>query len=452
MRKRLALLALAISSIVVIAFLVPLGILVQNQAQNRALTRAERFSQSVATGLGVSSSLGGTQAITMTLARSVLDAFDNPPDTTVIFSDGTVIGGPQVESPNLSQAMSGAALTAAIEGGAEVLVPVVTADLPEGGGTVVVRTFVSSEEMSEGVALAWGMLVGLGLVLIGIALVAADRLGRAIVEPVAELSAAARRMGEGDLETRVEPAGPEEIAEVAEAFNFLARRLTELLEAERESVADLSHRLRTPLTALRLQVETAGNGADLISLIDDIDRLEAAVDMMIEEARSPQRGEERMSAANLAAVVEHRAGFWQVLADEQGRATSVVIEPGDHHVPVSAVELGALVDSLIGNVFTHTAEGVGYTIRVASSAQGLTRLVVDDEGTGFAGTAPLRRGHSGSGSTGLGLDIVVRTAERTGGSTILGTAPGGGARIEVVFGRSEPVPADGSEEVAISPL
>jgi len=450
-RRRIALLSLAVSSIVVIAFLVPLGILVSNQAQNRALTRAERFSQSVAAGLGVAGSVGGTPAITPELADSVLAAFSNPPGTSIIFNNGIVVGETYSGSPNLSQALAGAALTAAIPGGAEVLVPVVTAET-DTGGTVVVRSFVSSTEMSQGVALAWAMLGGLGLVLIGISLVAADRLGRAIVEPVSELSAAARRMGEGDLETRVDPAGPGEIAEVGEAFNFLARRLADLLEAERESVADLSHRLRTPLTALRLQVEQVSEREDLAGLLDDIDRLEAAINMMIAEARSPHRGGDQPPVANLGAVVDHRAAFWQVLADEQGRTTSVVVDAGDHLVPTSLDELGALVDVLIGNVFTHTSEGVGYLIRVRTTADGLPELIVEDEGAGFAAEGLLRRGHSSSGSTGLGLDIVARTAERSGGSIQLGSSPSGGASVIVVFGRPDRQRADETQPAATSPL
>jgi signal transduction histidine kinase len=451
MRKRIALLSLAISSIVVIAFLVPLGILVQNQAQNRALTRAERFSQSVAAGLGVAGSLGGIAEITPELSDSVLEAFSNPPGTSIYFGNtGIVVGEPFEPSTNLEQALAGAALIAAIPGGAEVLVPVVSAD-PDLGGTVVVRSFVSGEEMSEGIALAWAMLVGLGLVLIGISLAAADRLGRSIVAPVMELSAAARRLGEGDLETRVDPEGPEEIAEVGEAFNFLARRLADLLEAERESVADLSHRLRTPLTALRLQVETVSDRDDLSSLVEDIDRLEAAVNMMIAEARSPQRASDQRAEANLGAVVDHRAGFWQVLADEQGRPTSVVVEPGDHRVPVPTDELGALVDVLIGNVFAHTEDGIGYVIRVRNTGDGLTELIVEDDGAGFPAAGSLQRGHSSSGSTGLGLDIVARSAERSGGRVRLDSSPSGGARVEVVFGRPDPIVADGTAQVATSP-
>lgn len=447
MRRRLALLALAISSIVVIAFLVPLGILVRNQAQNRALTRAERFSQSVAAGLGVAISVSETAVITPELGASVLSAFSDPPGTSIFFPTGLVVGAPFEASTNLDQALAGRALAAAIPGGAEVLVPVVATGLPESGGTIVVRSFVSSEEMSRGVALSWAMLIGLGLVLIGISLVAADRLGRAIVTPVDELSAAARRMGEGDLETRVEPSGPDEIAEVGEAFNFLARRLADLLEAERESVADLSHRLRTPLAALRLQVELVSDRDDLAVLAEDLDRLEVAVNLLIEEARSPHADGEPVEA-NLGSVVEHRAAFWQVLADEQGRPTSLVVEPGQHRVGLSVPELGALIDVLIGNIFTHTADGVGYRIRIRSTAEGDAELVVEDEGTGFPDGSP-RRGQSSSGSTGLGLDIVARSAERAGGGITLGSSAEGGARVTVRFAV---VARTGEASVTGSPL
>lgn len=450
MRKRLALLSLAITSIVVIAFLVPLGILVQNQAQNRALTRAEFFAQSIAAGLGVAGSVRGAPAVDPELAQAVLDAFSNPPGTSVVFANGVVVGEPFDPSLDLDQAMAGAALTAAIPGGAEVLVPLVSTD-PRIGGTIVVRSFVSTNEMSEGVAIAWGMLIALGVALTAIAVAAADRLGRSIVKPVTELSAAARRMGEGDLKTRVEPEGPEEIAEVGEAFNFLAQRLEELLEAERESVADLSHRLRTPLTVLRLQVETATDRDDLVSLLADVERMEAAVNAMIEEARSPSRAPDEAAEADLAAVVDHRAAFWQVLADEQGRPTSMVTESGDHRVPVSADELGALVDVLIGNVFTHTDEGVGYLIRVRTADDDRSELIVEDAGRGFIASDALRRGHSSSGSTGLGLDIVARTAEGSGGTVRLGESSNGGARVEVVFGPPRRIGTIEPRRVATSP-
>jgi len=433
-RRQLAFLSLAVSSLIVVAFLVPLGILVRNQAENRALTRGERFSQSIAASLAVAGSAEGGPGVTPELATVVIDAFGKPEGTSVIFPDGTVVGTPTEISSNVELAQAGAAFTARIPGGAEVLVPVLVADSPTNEGTVVVRTFVTDEELTEGVLTAWLMLGALGVFLILVAMIAADRLGQSIVRPVTDLSRAAHRLGSGDLETRVDPAGPAEITEVGEAFNVLAGRLGDLLEAERESVADLSHRLRTPLTALRLQAETVSDPEDSEALLADVERMEMAVDAMIAEARGRSRYEQPNPMSDLGEVVSHRSAFWQVLADEQGRAATVIVEPGDHPVPVPSNELGALVDVLIENVFGHTPQGIGYQIRVRMLDDGRSELMVEDGGSGFGGPGVVRRGASTSGSTGLGLNIAAKTAERSGGSLRIDDAEAGGALVAVVFG------------------
>ncbi|MGI9667768.1 MAG: HAMP domain-containing protein [Acidimicrobiia bacterium] len=434
MRRTLALLSLAVASLVVVAFLVPVALLIRNQAQTRALSAAERDAQSVAAALAVAGVASPDNAITPEFAQTVLDAFGNPSGLSVIFADGTVVGAPVEPSATIEQARRGAAFTAETEGGAEVLVPVLLPDTPATEGTVVVRAFVPDSELTKGVPLAWAMLLGLGIAIIAIAVFAADRLGRSVVQPVTDLSDAAHRWGEGELDTRVVPAGPEEIVEVGEAFNTLAGRLDALLAAERESVADLSHRLRTPLTALRLQAETLSDSEESAALKADIDDLEAAVDSMIQQARSKSVRGGQADSVDLGQVVSQRAEFWQVLADEQGRPTSVVVDQGTHLVPLPRADLGALVDVLIENVFSHTPAGSGYRLTVRNQADGRSVLVIADDGPGFGDLGVVRRGRSGAGSTGLGLDIVVRTAERTGGGVRVGTSPEGGAEISVVFG------------------
>ena len=78
--------------------------------------------------------------------------------------------------------------------------------------------------------------------------------------PIAELARVSQRLADGDLEARADPAGPPEVREVAGSLNYLAGRIRELIWQERETFADLSHRLRTPLTALRLEAEAADYG------------------------------------------------------------------------------------------------------------------------------------------------------------------------------------------------
>ena len=187
--------------------------------------------------------------------------------------------------------------------------------------SVVVDVFVTDAELTQGVFSAWVLLGVLGLVLVLAAVLVADRLGISLIRPIKGLATAAHRMSEGNLEARVEPSEPEEIRDVGEAFNQLANRLDQLLMEERESVADLSHRLRTPMASLRLQVEKVGDIEDRGRVLAQVDRLEQSIDQLIVAARSGPGSE--LGRCVLDVVVEDRAAFWRVLAEEQGRALCV---------------------------------------------------------------------------------------------------------------------------------
>lgn len=441
MRRRLAFVSLAITSLVVLAIIIPLASLVRNQAENRALARGERDAQAIAGVLAVSSgALPGTGAedtgVTVELAESVLAAFPSREDVSIIFPDGTILGRAVPDLTNTVQARdSSRAFTAAIEEGAEVLVPVLASDGPAQQVTVVVRALVTTTELRQGVALAWSLLGGLAVFLISVAVVAGDRLARSVVRPFNQLAGAARALGDGEFETRVDPDGPPEVEEVGHAFNFLADRLDALLRAERESVADLSHRLRTPLTALRLQAETLADPIEAKQLLSDIDDLEATVDRLILEARQASSEEaQEPRVTDLAAAVRKRATFWKVLADEQGRPARLHTSGGRLEVAATASGLGALIDVLLENVFSHTPPGCGYTVGAHPGPAGGALLVVEDDGPGFPDPTMVERGRSGGGSTGLGLDIVAKTATRSGGTMTVHNRPEGGARIEVLFG------------------
>ncbi len=105
-------------------------------------------------------------------------------------------------------------------------------------------------------------------------------------------------------------------------------------------------------------------------------------------------------------------------------------------VPLSPDELGAVVDTLIENVFSHTEPGTAYRIVARPGLDHTAVLTVEDAGPGFDETDLVERGRSGGGSTGLGLDIVRKAAERTGGTFAISNGPSGG-RVEVVFGTTE---------------
>ena len=317
----------------------------------------------------------------------------------------------------------------------------------EADQTAVVRVLVPNSILRRGVASAWGVEAALGITLVASAVFVADRLARTIVRPVDALADAAGRLGEGDLSVRIHPEGPPEVKQVAEAFNRLGDRVGELLEAERELVADLSHRLRTPLTVLRLDAEGLGNPEEARRLADDVDELERAVTGVIRQARRPVQEDIIAPETDAAKVAEDRLAFWAPLAEDQERPFEFVrVGPegengplGSTRVAVSADELEAALDALLGNVFAHTPEGTAFRVEVRALSNAGISLAVEDSGAGLSPDF-VARGVSGAGGTGLGLDIARRTAEAAGGAFRIGRSAAGGARIAMEFPTTGPPP------------
>jgi signal transduction histidine kinase len=422
MRNQLRLLVAATMSAVLVAFLVPLGLLIRTIVADRVANTANRQVQTltplVATAKGADLELSVQRA-----------NVDSGYPVTVFLQDGTVLGAPAPRSAAVELAASGQSLTADTAGGREILVAV--QDPAE--DTAVVRTFVSDAQLRAGVSRAWLVLALLGLALLLVGLLVADRLARSMSRPVEELAAVSRRLAAGELTARAGSTGPAEIRAVAAALNELGSRIRGLVTHERERVADLSHQLRTPLTALRLEAEALRDPVEAEQVTTAVDALERTVTRAIEQARRPATRDAGQSDA--AAVVAERIAFWSVLAEDQRRQCSTAMAPGPLFVAVGADELAASVDALLGNVFTHTPEGAGFSVELTPAGpDGGAVLVVSDEGQGFASTDPTRRGASGAGSTGLGLDIVRRAAEASGGRLTIGPGPAGGARVVVELG------------------
>jgi signal transduction histidine kinase len=392
-RRQITLLVAATTSIVLLAFLLPAALLVARVAEARALDTAQAQLQFLIPAVGLNS----PEQVAATLIGTSGDLV-----VGVRWTDGRWLGvpgadGPVPDSPTVEETGAGTRL----------LQPVQRVD-----GTAVIDVFVPTEQLRAGVARTWLVLGGLGVALLALALVMADRLARSMTRPVTDLATTAHRLGSGDLDVRATPAGPPEVREVATALNRLAGRIGELLAAEREAAADLAHRLRTPLTALRLDVEGLPAG-DRERLLGDVDAVSRGIDEVINEARRTVR-EGLGSGCDATVVVGERVRFWSVLAEEEGRALTVDVPGRPTPARVSAADLGAAVDALLGNVFAHTPEGTPASVSVRPRPAGGALVVVADAGPGMAETS-VERGRSGGGSTGLGLDIARRTAEASGG-------------------------------------
>ncbi|GAA0479530.1 two-component sensor histidine kinase [Paractinoplanes deccanensis] len=417
MRWALNRLALAITSMVALAFLVPLAVATRQIAHDRAVSDARQQATSLVTVLGVDADPTLlTNAVASTTAGSEGRMAVHLPDVDPIglshLSDAQISIAAQDRKSVLAPAPDGVAY----------LQPTVLTD----GRTVVVEVYVPESEMRRGVWPAWFVLGGLAIVLVAGSTLFADRMGSRLVRATRELAGSARKLGAGELGTRVRPDGPPELREAANAFNAMADDLRGLMDKERELAADLSHRLRTPLTALRLDAEAMPPGPIGERMRQACDLLDEELEAIIKGARLGVKARGR-EETDLVEVLADRLAFWSVLAEDQERPWEVVGGDEPVMVTIPRSELIGVVDAILGNVFSHTPDGTAFRVSVSRAG-----LLVDDAGPGIANPArSVQRGVSGAGSTGLGLDIVRRAADEVGGELVVARSPLGGARVGI---------------------
>ena len=425
MRRRISWLVIATTSTVVVSFVIPLCLLVRILAEDRAMAAASQEAQNVAilvADLDDSPKLDNLVAATDR---------GGDPITHVLTVEGRWIGpgaAPALDADVRRARDDNEAFTTRDDSGGRVFQPVVTE-----AGTAVVVSEVSAADLHRGVTRAWLGIIGLGLVLMLLALQVALAIGRRVSEPLRAVAGVAHQLREGDLSARAEVSGTGETQELARALNGLAERTGELLLAERAAVADLSHRLRTPVTALRLDAEAVSDAELATRLQEHIASLQRTIDAIVKEARRPVRTS-LPPLSDASATVSDRLAFWAALADDQGRVLSSDLPHEPLLVAVAQDDLADLVDVLVDNVFAHTPEGSAFRVDLFADS-GVVHLIVADAGPGLSGARTDR-----PGSTGLGLDIARRTAVAAGGNLRVTNPPGGGARVQVLLPRIQGTP------------
>jgi signal transduction histidine kinase len=429
-RRTLALVSAAVTSMVAIAFLIPLAVIVRDVARDRAFTSAQLAAAGIEPVLAVTAdraTLARAIASTQAGEAGQLALYLAGPQSADRLRGGALVGGPQhATSAELRQAVAaGESFVALAPGGYVLFQPVALG----ASRLAVTEVYVPSAEVSRGVLASWAVMTAVAVALIGVSVLVADRLATRITRPARELAQAAGALGNGDLSARSTPAGPPELMAAGHAFNLMAERLARLITAERVMAADLPHRLRTPLTALRMNAAGLGPGRAADETRLAVSRLEQEIDLIIRAARRPALDEP--SGCDAAEVLAERMSFWSALAEDQGRPCHLTGAERPAMVPVPRSDLAAVADALIGNVFQHTAEGTGFAVTL-HSGDGVVLIFFADGGPGIKDPdSALLRGSSGAGSTGLGLDIARRVAESTGGGLKIDRSALGGAQVQL---------------------
>jgi signal transduction histidine kinase len=419
-RRQIVWLVAATTSVVVLAFVIPLALLIQSFAVGRAMAVAQEEAQGAEL---LVASLHDDSRLPSFIAK--LDS-RTPPATSVVTPDGQVYGSPiALDDPDVVRGRAGGSYEDDNRPAGGIVVRSV---LVEGTGTYVVVARVSRAVLTQGVWEAWLTAVAIGVGLTVISVIAASMVVRRISGPLRGVASVAHQLRSGNLGARAEPTGTDETRELAEALNGLADRITELLAAERAAIGEMAHRLRTPITALRLDAEAVSDPELSARLSDHLTEVQRAVDTIVKEARRGVR-DDLVVDCDATQVVRERVAFWSALAEDQDRPFHQELPDEPMRVQMPESDLVDLIDICIDNVFAHTAEGVAFGVTLSKSGGGAV-LVIADQGPGFQ-EGGAHGSHEVVGRTGVGLEIVEKVVRGLGGT--FRTSPPGlpGATVAV---------------------
>lgn len=437
MARRLLATYLTITAFALAVVVIPLGLTFASRERGRLVFDIERDAQAVASLVedaleaGVTPTVddvlrdyagtGGRIVVVDTEGNSVADsdpAAAVPRDFSTRPEIAAALDGRRTSGSRSSETLG--------TGLMYVTVPVASSGVVHGA----VRVTYPTSTLDARVRSTWLRLGALSLVVLGLVAGVGMLLARSVSRPVRHLGDAAARMAAGDLSTRADVReGAPELRALAATFNRTAERLGLLVDAQQRFVADASHQLRTPLTALRLRLEMLESAVppaashDLAAALAEATRLGQLVQSLLVLARTDAAAPE-CGPVDLAAVVAGRADAWRPVAEDHGLHLAVDV-PGPVPVRAAAGALEQILDNLVSNAIEAAPPGSQIAITVAPGDRWVELHVVD-HGPGLPPEAhdhAFERfwrppGAPGAGF-GLGLAIVRQLARACGGNATL---------------------------------
>ena len=433
----------------VVALIVPLAVSLRDRVDAEVRLEARTEAEAVASrtvSVIAPPNLARLQSLSLTASKAVsgrVVIVDRKGRILADSDSAAAAGSSFANRPEIASALGGHVSQAKRYSktlSAEILataVPVYTGASP--GGAVRITQSVST--VSAAIRRAWLGLALIGLLVIVLGLVAGAVIARRITKPIVRLDDAARRVAGGDLTATAKVEGSTEQRALATSFNTMTERLTVLLGAQREFVADASHQLRTPLAGMRLRLEEARAQAsedeqreELDAAIAEVDRLALIVNELLELSRAGE-GKPPLAVTDAATALHGAFERWRAGAAQVGCELRLgVIEDAQfacHHSDVDRI-----LDAGIENALAYAP---GAPVELSSTGGA---IVVDDGGPGLRGEQSeslFERFHRGEAGrigppgTGLGLSIVRELARRWGGEVTIADRASGGAELKVTL-------------------
>ena len=414
LRRRVLVSIMAVTAVAVILFALPLAVAVQRLYRTETVTALQRDAARAAAV--VPDSIPGG-------AASLPPGLSSLPGFGVYDTAGRRVAGSGPARSALAASGARTQVREAVEGvDLAVIVPIPSDQ--KAAGTV--RAAVPYHVVTDRVHRAWAAMALLALLAIALAAVLARRQAVHLAAPLERLTRHARALGSGDFTVRAERSGVREADAASEALEATATQLGQLLERERAFSSDVSHQLRTPLTALMVGLESAltRSDADLRPALRDAlsrtEQLHGTIEDLLSLIRRPGFAG---IPVDLGVLIDEASARWDPVLTARGRALVRVAEPGLPRCLVPPAAVRQILDVLISNALWH---GDGTVTIAARGAGPRVAIDVSDEGDGLpaepadllAEAAERADGH------GRGLPLARALAVAAGGSlTVPRAAP-----------------------------
>ncbi len=280
-------------------------------------------------------------------------------------------------------------------------------------------------------------LISAGVMAVAISVIVVLMIRR-MTRPMADLAAAAERLGRGEAAPPVPERGPEEVRQTTRAFNRMHGRLQRFVQDRTRMLAAISHDLRTPLTSLRLRAEFVDDDETRAKILETLDEMERMTEATLAFAREEARREDTRTV-DLAALVE------SLCEDLRDLGMEVTYSgPASLLYPCRSVGLKRALRNLIENAVTYGGRAL---VRLAPADQEV-HITIDDDGPGipeadferaFAPFVRLEESRSQeTGGIGLGMAIARSIVRGHGGDITLANREEGGLRVTLQLPRAGP--------------
>ncbi|MFB6841591.1 ATP-binding protein [Streptomyces sp. NPDC056361] len=454
MIKRLIVSYVALVAVALAAFTVPVAFTLTAQLRGDTEESVRREATTMALLLG-----DGDAPARQALARMAGAYADETPGTVeVVAADGRSAMPPlplpdDPDDPAFDGALAHGRTT--VDWGSRLVWGpelVVTVPVYARNGTVherivgAVRVRYETEDLTDRLWRIWGFRAILAVGVLAVAAGLGAIVARLLTKPLRQLNDMASRFGDGDLTARSPVTGPQETRTLARTLNQGAERLDTLVASQRIFVADASHQLRTPLTALRLSLDNIADGVEDEFVREDVDQATAEVVRMsrlVSGLLVLARAEAKVSAPEplaLRELVEERLNVWRPAADERGVTIVLTGDPDDRpRVLAGPGNLDQVLDNVLSNALEVSPDRGTITVRVEQCGPEETVLDILDQGPGMSAAEQARafdrfwrgQGLTGRTGSGLGLAIVKQLVTDDGGRVALRDAPGGGLCVRI---------------------